>query len=78
MYSLEFYAPDGEYVVEAQSDNLDELLERWANIGSRWIFYPIGVIMTPKGQVKVAPDGFEFLQGIYRKKWESCLEEFPI
>lgn len=75
MYRLEFYAPDGDNVLEKEFDTVQEALDRWADIGSRWFFYPIGVIFTPKGRVKVAPDGFEFLEGKYRKSFESNLEE---
>lgn len=74
-YTLEFYAPDGESVKEGEFDNLDEAIERWQDIGSRWIFYPMGVIFTPKGKVKVAADGFKFIEGKYRKAFEKLVKE---
>lgn len=76
MFTLEFYAPDGENVTEGEFKTVDEALERWANIGSRWIFYPIGAIFTPKGKVKAAPDGMEFIEGCYRKKFEETIKEY--
>jgi hypothetical protein len=75
MFTLEFYAPDGENVREGEFQTIDEALERWADIGSRWIFYPIGVVFTPKGKVKAAPDGWQFLEGSYRNKFENTIKE---
>jgi hypothetical protein len=75
MYTLEFYSPDGDSVREGEFESVDDAINRWYDIGSRWIFYPIGVVFTPKGRVKVAPDGYEFLQGMYRKKFETFVKE---
>lgn len=77
-YTLEFYAPDGASVKEGEFDNLEEAIDRWQNIGSRWIFYPMGVIFTPGGKVKVAADGFEFIEGKYRKAFERLVKEIEI
>jgi hypothetical protein len=78
MCSLEFYAPDGEHVVEGEFDTVEEAIERWNDIGSRWVFYPIGVIFASPGRVtrvKVAPSGFEYLQGLYRKTFEQAIKD---
>lgn len=75
MYSLEFYAPDGASVTEGEFETIEEATDRWNDIGSRWIFYPIGVVFTPGGMVKVAPNGFEYLEGKYRKMFEKAIEE---
>lgn len=75
MYSLEFYAPDGAHVKEGESDNLEELIDRWNNIGSRWFFYPIGVIFTQGGMVKLALDEYKHTEGRYRKYFEAEIEE---
>lgn len=77
-YTLEFYAPDGESIREGEFTDLQEALERWWNIGSRWIFYPIGVIFTEKGKVKAAPEGLEFLEGSYRRKFETIVKEIEL
>ena len=78
MYTLEFYAPDGEHVKEGEFENVKDAIERWQDIGSRWIFYPMGVIFTPKGQVKVAADGFEFIEGKYRKAFKQMVKEIEV
>lgn len=75
MYTLEFYAPDGDSVREGTFNTIQEAIDRWCDIGSRWIFYPIGVVFTPGGRVAAAPDGLEFLEGRYRKAFESNLGE---
>lgn len=75
MYTLEFYAPDGASVKEAESEDLQELLNRWENIGSRWFFYPIGVIFTKKGKVKEVSDELRWLKGKYRKAFEAAIDE---
>jgi len=75
MYSLEFYDPDGASVREGEFENAEDAIDRWNNIGSRWIFYPMGVIFTSGGKVKVAAYGCEHLEGIYRKSFEQELKE---
>lgn len=77
-YTLEFYASDGESVREGEFTDLQEALERWWNIGSRWYFYHIGVIFTEKGMVKVAPDVLQPLEGSYRKKFETVVKEIEL
>jgi hypothetical protein len=44
-YELRFYAPDGEWVKDSESDEISELWKKMDDIGSKWIFYPIPVIV---------------------------------
>lgn len=55
MYKLMFFAPDGEYVTEGEFDNNADAVKRWNNIGSRWIFYPIGAIFKD-GELNIFPE----------------------
>jgi hypothetical protein len=57
-------APDGEYVSELTSASKEECIERSADMGSRWIFYPYHFILTDSGlSVIEPPDTLEHLRG---------------
>lgn len=75
MYTLEFYAPDGASVKEGEFEAVERAIDKWDDIGSRWIFYPIGVIFSQKGRVTVASEGMEHLEGSYRKRFEQAIKE---
>ena len=70
MYKLILFSPDGEdYVTEKAQNTVDECIEQSANMGSRWIFYPIHFIIKDNGRVNMnqriiePPDELEFLRG---------------
>lgn len=73
MYKLYFIAPDNEYVIEGEYTTIEEAIYNWQNIGSRWIFYPFGVITTQKGFIVLT---HELLQDkYYRKNIKTLLRD---
>jgi hypothetical protein len=55
-YSLIFMSFDGDIVTDKTSENIDELIYEWENIGSKWFFYPFGFI-TSGEKIKISGDG---------------------
>ncbi len=50
MYKLLLMTPDGDdYVIEGNNLTKEEAEELSANMGSRWIFYPLHFIITDNG-----------------------------
>lgn len=45
-YRLIFMSFDGSYITDFYSNDLTELQNKWENIGSKWIFYPFGFILS--------------------------------
>ena len=48
-YKAILFAPDGDWVVDFSADTKEEVIERLADKGSRWIFYPFEGIILDKG-----------------------------
>jgi hypothetical protein len=77
-YQLVCLALDGDKVTEGQFDTVNDALDRSANMGSRWFFYPIHVVT---GQVKIldVPDlvetegGFLSLAGFKGKHLKTLV-----
>ena len=54
MYKLLLMTPDGEdYVVEGSNLTLEQAEELSANMGARWIFYPLHFIIKDHGDGQV-------------------------
>jgi len=81
-YKAILFHPEGDYVTDFPSDSKEEIWDRVADMGSRWIFYPIVFIATNKTIVDVLP-GLEHLKGkrittiskYLNSKWEENAEE---
>lgn len=56
MYILQFIAPDGETIKDNEFKTIKEALKAWEDIGSKWFFYPFGVITTQKGYIREIGD----------------------
>jgi hypothetical protein len=49
-YKAVLFAPDGDWVTDyRESDTVDEVWQRLADQGSRWIFYPFGAVIVDHG-----------------------------
>lgn len=72
MYSLKFIAPDGELVSEGEFDTIEKARERWANIGSRWIFHPFGAICDTDNKYRVVETASPLLPMQGLDIWELC------
>lgn len=73
-------APDGDYVTELEESTLEECTERSANMGSRWIFYPLHFILSDTGlTVKETPD-HSFFEEFKNKRFSTVinlLKKYP-
>lgn len=67
MYILQFIAPDGETVKDGEFSSIKEALKAWENIGSKWFFYPFGVITTKKGYIRETSDELAQYKGKHIK-----------
>ena len=62
-YQAVLFAPDGIFVTDFRDrEDKQEVWEEIAEMGSRWIFYPIPFVATDKTIVD-APEGMEYLIG---------------
>jgi hypothetical protein len=50
MKQLICIAPDGEFVKEGNFDTTEDAWNRAEDMGSRWFFYPIHVVVGAKGK----------------------------
>jgi MoaA/NifB/PqqE/SkfB family radical SAM enzyme len=63
MYKAILFHPEGDYVTDfSNSETVEEVWDRVADMGSRWIFYPIVFVATDKTIVST-PEHLEHLQG---------------
>lgn len=60
-YQAVLFSPDGDYVTDFRDSDKQEVWEFLANMGSRWIFYPIYFVATKKTVVDTLP-GLEWLK----------------
>ena len=83
MYKAILFHPEGDSV--SDFNNTETKLEVWekvADMGSRWIFYPIPFVATDKTIVD-APQGLEFLKGkriktvakFFAEQWKERKDE---
>jgi hypothetical protein len=62
-YKAVLFAPDGEYVTDFSGrKNIEDVWSMVADMGSRWIFYPIPFVTTDKTIVGTI-EGLEHLKG---------------
>lgn len=64
-YTAKLFHPEGDNVTDFRDRaTKDEVWAEIADMGSRWIFYPIAVVVADSGNVVVdAPDGLKFFIG---------------
>ncbi len=63
MYQAILFSPDGEHVTDFQDKNtVQDVWEEIADMGSRWIFYPIAFVGTNK-TISDTPEGLEYMKG---------------
>jgi hypothetical protein len=84
-YKALLFHPEGDNVTDFRGRATKQ--EVWAEIGemgSKWIFYPIPVIVTDGGKVVVdAPDGLKFfigkrvktLRALLKAEWDERKDE---
>lgn len=84
-YKAVLFAPDGEWVTDYFSPTKDDVWEKVANMGSRWIFYPI--VALAKGHERYTlhsdrivepPTGFGFGRNWTIAHMAKVLQENPI
>jgi len=62
-YQAILFHPEGDYVTDFTGRaTVQEVWEEIAEMGSRWIFYPLGFVATDKTIIDT-PEGLEFLKG---------------
>lgn len=62
-YRALLFHPEGDYVTDfTDRDEIQAVWEEVADMGSRWVFYPIAFVATEK-RIADAPEGLEFLKG---------------
>lgn len=62
-YQAVLFAPDGAFVTDFRDkEDKQEVWEEIAEMGSRWIFYPIPFVATDKTIIDT-PEGMEYLKG---------------
>ena len=74
-YRALLFHPEGDYVTDFRSTTKQDVWERIADMGSRWIFYPIPFVATDKTIVDV-PDGLEHLKGKRIKTVQNYLKNY--
>ena len=88
-YEAVFFHPAGDFVTDFKADTKQEIWERISDMGSRWIFYPIPVIISTNGKnitdciIVDVPDGLEYmerhkvktLQKMLIKEWDTRPQE---
>lgn len=75
-YRAILFHPEGDYVTDFNDrETKQDVWECIADMGSRWIFYPIPFVATDKTIVDV-PDGLEHLKGKRIKTVQKYLNEY--
>lgn len=83
MYYAILFHPDGEYVTDFRDrETKEDVWEELAEMGSRWIFYPITFVAKNKTIVDT-PEGLEYLNRkrintvsqFFSREWEERADE---
>lgn len=78
MYKALLFHPKGDYVIDfTGKKDIQDVWNEIAEMGSRWIFYPIPFVATDKAIVDT-PEGLELLKGkriatvskLLQKQWD--------
>jgi len=84
-YMAILFAPDGDWVVDFSANTKEEVVEKLANRGSLWLFYPFEGVITDRGMlvtsrqrlVDVAPNLPRELVGKRISTVSSYLKNLP-
>lgn len=74
-YKAILFHPQGDYVTDFYNrESVSDVWDEVADMGSRWIFYPIPLVATDKTIID-APEGLEFLKGLRIKTAVKFFEQ---
>jgi len=63
MYKAVLFHPEGDFVTDFTGNKtVQDVWEDLANMGSRWIFYPLAFVCTDK-TIADTPEGLEWMKG---------------
>jgi len=78
IYHATLFHPDGDFVTDFYRDDKQEIWECVADMGSKWVFYPIIVITTDKAIVDTTDDmkhwnhkHIKTFHNYLKKRWEE-------
>ncbi len=79
-YSLRLIAPDGACVTEGRFESVEAAWDRFTDMGSRWIFYPIAVVTGPSSTdrariVDVLPEVGSYWKGCTLRRFRNAISE---
>ena len=80
-YRAVLFHPSGDYVTDFPSDNKQEIWENLCDMGSKWIFYPIPVIIsdthrnTLDCRIVDMAEGMEYMKRKKLKTFQSLLKK---
>jgi len=76
MYKAIFFNPDGDSVTDFNdSETIEYVWDCIADMGSRWIFFPIPFVADEDNDIVSAPEGMEYWVGKSRKEIKEFLEK---
>lgn len=64
---------DGDVVKDTEHDTIADAWDVANDIGSKWFFYPIPVVVTPKKYIVSAPDALKYYE---RKKLTTLQRDY--
>lgn len=76
MYKIIAFAPDGDYIIEGEFENVPDAWNRVNEWGSRWFFYPITGVLKNKRVVSMC-DGYKFAENKTIKTVSQLIQESP-
>ena len=76
------FSPDGkDYITDYDCDSAEEVWENVNDQGSRWIFYPLPVVVNKQGgkrrRIISACDGFDMLEGRTIQQAQAWISDNP-
>lgn len=75
MYKAVLFHPEGDSVTDFRdSETIEEVLYGIDDMGSRWIFYPIWIVVDNNNIVVEAPEGMVHWVGKSRQEIKDILE----
>jgi hypothetical protein len=75
MYKAILFHPEGDFVTDFPRKNVDDVWHEIAEMGSRWIFYPIPFVGTDKTIVDVSDDAPQWWKGKRIKTIQKYLKQ---
>lgn len=75
MYKAYLFHPEGDYVTDCKSEDLETTRYAVANLGSKWIFYPIVMIVDEQGTIVETAYSLEHWKGEQITDFQQHLQE---